>query len=336
MLVSACPKRRRRVALAAFVATQWAVAACSGGAPTASGVGPEPTTVAMPQSPSPSPDASEDLVGVTRIKLPGLGGGLVVAGDTLWDATDSGAVRVDPATGAVSEPIPSVTNLAFDGERLWAGGGALLVELDPHDGRILRDVSPDYSPIYIAASPDAIWATNPGQSLVLRIDPSDGRVVATIELPATPKGTTLGEGALWIACDGAATVVRINTSTNAIDARIAVGQGPHTIAAADGFVWVTNRRSSTLSKIDPVTNQVVATVAKVATSPAVGVVTGPASVFVAYRGGIAVVDADSAAITNRVSVPGTNFYDLKLVGDTLWASDASHRELYAFDLGAWR
>jgi YVTN family beta-propeller protein len=275
------------------------------------------------------------MAGIVEITLPDLGGGLVVAGETLWVATDSGAVRVDPSTGAVSEVIQAVTNLAFDGQRLWAGGENLLLELDPQTGEILRRLSPDYGVIYVAATPDAIWASDTGKSVVRRIDPSDGHVVATIEVPSTPKGTTLGEGALWVACDGAATVVRIDVSTNEIAAQIAVGRGPHTIAAGEGSVWVTNRKDSTLSKIDAATNRVVATVVDVATSPAVGVAAGPSSVFVSYRGGVALVDPELATVTDRIAIRGANLYDLKLAGNTLWASDFSHPRLIGIDLDAW-
>jgi len=99
-------------------------------------------------------------------------------------------------------------------------------------------------------------------------------------------------------------------------------------------VWVTNRKSSTLSKIDAATNLVVATVTDVATSPAVGIEVGPQSVYVAYRGGVALVDPGQAEITSRIVIQGANFYDLKLIGNVLWASEASGRTLYGFDLDA--
>jgi YVTN family beta-propeller protein len=256
----------------------------------------------------------------------------VVVGETVWVATDSGAVRVDPAAGTVSEVIAGVTNLAFDGKRLWAGGDKLLMELDPKTGRELRRFTPDWNAHYIAATPDAVWATDWGASMVRRIDPSDGHVVATIDVPSQPKGTTLGEGSVWIACDYADAVARIDTTTNKIVAKIAVGSGPHTIAVGGGSVWVTSRHSSTLSKIDPATNQVVATVSDVATSPSVGVAVGPRSVYVAYPGGVAFVDPSRAEITSRIVIEGADFYDLKLLGNELWASNTSGPMLYGFDL----
>ncbi len=97
-------------------------------------------------------------------------------------------------------------------------------------------------------------------------------------------------------------------------------------------MWVTNRHSSTLSKIDPSTNQVVATIEDVATSPNVGVDVGPQSVYVGYRGGLAVIDPDLAEITKRIDVAGISFYDLRVVGDVLWASNGSRANLYGFDL----
>jgi YVTN family beta-propeller protein len=312
------------------MATVCMVAACAGTRNDTSTT----TASAMPSEPSGvlGPSPTEASPAFTRIALPDLGGGLVVAGGTLWDATDSGAVQIDTTSGTVSEAIRGVTNLAFDGERLWAGGEKLLLELDPRSGEVLQRFAPDYNALYLAASPDAVWATDTFTGMVRRIDPSDGRVVATIEVPLVPKGTRLGEGALWIACDAAATVVRINTSTNEIEAQIAVGQGPHTIATGGGAVWVTNRHSSTLSKIDPTTNQVVATVKDVATSPNVGVDVGPKSVYVGYAGGLAMVDPDLAEITKRIDVGGISFYDLRVMDDVLWASNGSRPDVNGFYL----
>jgi YVTN family beta-propeller protein len=331
MPVSARLGRGRTNVLALSMATVCVIAAaCVGTSSDPSSSTASAVPSGSPGVPGPSP--TEAGPPFTQIELPDLGGGMVVAGGALWDATDSGAVRVDTAAGTVSELIPGVTNLAFDGERLWAGGEKLLLELDPRSGEVLQRFAPDYSAFYLAASPDAIWATDTSRGLVRRIDPSDGHVVATIKVPLVPKGTRLGEGALWIACDAAATVVRINTSTNEIEAEIAVGKGPHTIATGGGAVWVTNRHSSTLSKIDPTTNQVVATVEDVATSPNVGVAVGPQSVYVGYAGGLALVDPDLAAITKRIDVAGIGFYDLRIMDDVLWASNFSRANLYGFDL----
>jgi YVTN family beta-propeller protein len=157
--------------------------------------------------------------------------------------------------------------------------------------------------------------------------------VASIPVPSTPKGTTIGEGSVWVACDGAATVVRIDPVTNTVAAEIPVGEGPHSIAVGEGFVWVANRHSQTLSKIDPATNEVVATVAHVAPNVAVGVTVGDGVVYVAYDRGVALVDPETAVITGYFEVSDAQlFYDLKVVGDTLWATEGFGKNMYGFDL----
>ncbi len=331
---SARPGPRRYLAPRLLVAALFVVAC---GAP--SSVPPSTTAPSLSQvEPSEVPVSTSTpsittavVTDFTRIVLPDLGGAVVVAGDSLWDATDAGAVRVDVDAGTVSDVIRGITNLAFDGERLWAGGEELLLELDPRTGEELQRFDLDFNAFYLAAAPDAIWATDTFRNQVRRIDPADGRVVATIDVPPTPKGTRLGEGALWIACDGAATVVRIDTKTNEIESEIRVGHGPHTIATGGGWVWVTNRNNSSLSKIDATTNAVVATVDDVATSPAVGVDLGPDAVYVATDGGLAVVDPDLAEVTRQFEIEGSLFYDLRVMGDVLWASNGSRAELLGFD-----
>jgi hypothetical protein len=59
---------------------------------------------------------------------------------------------------------------------------------------------------------------------------------------------------------------------------------------------------------------------------------GPGSVYVAFSGGVALVDPDLAEITRRIVIDGADFYDLKLLGNELWASNASGPTLYGFDL----
>lgn len=132
-----------------------------------------------------------------------------------------------------------------------------------------------------------------------------------LQVPSKPKGTTLGVGSVWIACDGAATVLRIDPRTNKIVAEIAGDDGPHNITVGGGSVWVTNRSSSTASRIDPTMNKVVATVTGVASSPAVGVVVGPRAVYVAAPGEVAVVDPETAQVTDRIVAMDTTFYDHK-------------------------
>jgi len=258
---------------------------------------------------------------------------MAVVGDILWVATDGGAVRVDPASGKVSDLIAGVFNLAYDGDHLWAGGEKQLIELDPGTGAGLRLFALEYDAVYVAADSTAIWASDTGASVVHRIDPADGHTVASIPVPSTPKGTTIGEGSVWVACDGAATVVRIDPATNTIAAEITVGSGPHSIAVGEGFVWVTNRHSQTLSKIDPATNRVIATVPHVAPNVAVGVTVGDGVVYVAYERGVALVDPVAAVVTGYLDVPDAQlFYDLKVVGDTLWATEGFGTAMYGLDL----
>ena len=54
-------------------------------------------------------------------------------------------------------------------------------------------------------------------------------------------------------------------------------------------------------------NKVVATVTGVASSPAVGVVVGPRAVYVAAPGEVAVVDHETAQVTDRIVAMDTTF-----------------------------
>ncbi len=188
---SACPGPGRTTVVAVSMATICIIAAACAG----TDIGPSSSTASAGPSSSPGvidPSPTEAGPPFTQIAIPDLGGGLLGAAGMLWDATDSGAVRVDPAVGTVSDLIPGVTNLAFDGKRLWAGGEKLLLELDPRTGEVLQRFALDYNAAYLAASPDAIWATDTFTGMVRRLDPDDGHVVATIKVPKQAEGHPAG------------------------------------------------------------------------------------------------------------------------------------------------
>jgi hypothetical protein len=78
---------------------------------------------------------------------------------------------------------------------------------------------------------------------------------------------------------------------------------------------------------------VIATVPHVAPNVAVGVTVGDGVVYVAYARGVALVDPVAAVVTGYFDVPDAQlFYDLKVVGDTLWATEGFGTNLYGIDL----
>lgn len=135
----------------------------------------------------------------------------------LW-ATDTGAdrvVRIDPATGAVSQPTP----LSFDPRGVAWDGAAYRIStgFDTSDPRVFT-VSPSGTTLGSVPAPSALtngltffdgllWGANAypdaGASLV-GVDPATGAVVETIPFPSTqPTGIAfLNDGTLWASNSG--------------------------------------------------------------------------------------------------------------------------------------
>jgi DNA-binding SARP family transcriptional activator/streptogramin lyase len=133
---------------------------------------------------------------------------------SLWIGANSGVIRVNPTSTAVSAPI---------------GLGAVV-------------------PTAIAVGEGAVWvASRPGfrccppetvgRGTLTRVDPRANSVDAAIPIGGQPAAVAVGAGAVWIADPGTRSVVRVDPDTYGVK-RIPVGARPRGIAVGDGYVWV--------------------------------------------------------------------------------------------------
>jgi outer membrane protein assembly factor BamB len=213
----------------------------------------------------------------------------------------------------------------------------------------------DGGPDYLAVTRDAVWV-KADDGRLHRIDPATNRVTSIVRV-GTELCQGLGSSgdAVW-ACDDAG-VARVDSRTGRVTARAAVGHvgEPQTIPLGHGRIWVVAGDNSTLLGLDPVTGDVVTrtplgrrcgsvavTAATVWVScrnddvvlqvdPARGTVRGsgtrleaPDSVsgsgdflVVAYRDGVARLDATTGAVTDAVRV-STEFGSVLATAEGVW------------------
>jgi len=225
---------RWRVALAAVML---AVAACSGGtqASPADG-GATRTTVPSTQSATtatakPSPPARLAQP-VASIKVGNLATGMVMGPTGLWVMTDTGIVRIDPATNKV------VTSYA------------------------LTSSSDGYG---LAVTDNALWLTVFDSDLVVRMDPATGRRVAAIDSPPGPGPIIVFDGEVWFGGHHAGNINRIDPNTNTIIASVQVNPagrgGPGVIVPIQQGLWVGFGDYPEVVEVDPKSAKVTRTVA---------------------------------------------------------------------------
>jgi streptogramin lyase len=187
----------------------------------------------------------------------------VAVGDgAVWANADNRVLRIDPATGQMSELAGTVQLLAQqareDGYRYVVAVGEGFVwetsvsDLMRHDaaGDRFELFTVGVAPRDMAVSEHDVWVVGCGTpGTVLRLDAQSGEVAATIAGGGAvcPSNTSLGDRmaiaagdrAIWVTDAVNGTVNRIGETTNQVDVPIRVGDAPTALAVGLGSVWVT-------------------------------------------------------------------------------------------------
>jgi len=131
--------------------------------------------------------------------------GIVRFGDSLWVATRTRIVRLDPATGdAVGSVSGDATALGSDGTSLWALRGTELLRIDVASGTaipVLAGLTASSPAVFVDGR---MWTVGPpgGTAVTLRgIDLSAGRIAYLGAIPAPARDVAIGGGYAWIAAD---------------------------------------------------------------------------------------------------------------------------------------
>lgn len=212
------------------------------------------------------------------ILLPGnICQGFTVTDDAVWACTPSGAVRIDPATDAITGEVTFETpevfgRLAYGGGSVWAlgtdgFGPNVLVRIDPVASTVTM-IPLGHGAATLAYGFDAVWVTAPQDGLVLRVDSATQEVTEHATGLARPWTIAVGPDSLWVTLYGSddetpseddPTVVRIDPADGSIVTEIATGAWSGNSgglwAEADA-VWV-RAPDAFLVRIDPATNEVV-------------------------------------------------------------------------------
>lgn len=254
---------RRSVALAAVM---FAVAACGGGALASPSSG-EPAATAVQATPSVAASSSRvaatvrPVQPIASIKVGALANGMVLGPTGLWVFTDTGIVRIDPATNRVATSIaltPSSDGygLAVSADALWLTvfDSDLVDRMNPVTGKIIATVASPPGPGPIVVFNDEVWFGGHHAGNINRIDPKTNRIVATVPVnpPGTggPGGIVPIQGGLWVGFGDYAKVVEIDPKTAKVIRSVPVPDADTSpFEAGPGRVWVAN--DSGIAELDP-------------------------------------------------------------------------------------
>ena len=183
---------------------------------------------------------------------------------TLWVSNygDDTLVTVDPATGAVGEPVPTgdaPCGLAYGAGAIWVEdyGSDQVTRVSVTDGTVEATYDVGSQPYDVTFADGAAWVTNYGDGTVSRIDARTG-TVTSIDTGGTPIGIAPAAGKVWVGL-GADGIAAIDTATGAVSDTVQTdGKAGWTAYDAD-HVWV--NVDATVVQVDPATATVTRTVA---------------------------------------------------------------------------
>src|SRR6188472_250274 len=280
----------------------------------------------------------------SALSVPGAPDALAAADGRVWAVADdartltsfdSSTRRVRTSVAPGGEP----SDVAAAAGRVWTIDQRRhrLVEIDPAynqvAGRPVRlprapalgvpNPGPPPGPWRIAATADAVWATN-GLDRLIRVDVASGRV-RTIATGRPLTGVAAAGGAIWALSGPSASVLRVAQRTGRVTDTIALGRSrggspwPRAAAGAGGSLWVLNANTSDLTEIDMAQARAVRTVPLGVEHQPVQVAAGGAAVWVADADGT-LARVDPATGDPRYTVVAHALNDVAIAGGRVWLS----------------
>jgi streptogramin lyase len=165
------------------------------------------------------------------VEVPNMPGAIRYGLDAVWVTSRFTVSRIDPRSGAVTQPLHRVSDVrAVGGGSLWgtfanSADDAGVQRVDPDTGRVVATIRIPYG-VVMAFGLGTLWVaqdastitsggnepdrTRPGR--LYRIDPGNNRVLGRpVPLPGiAPTALAVGEGAVWVGELDGKTLTRFN------------------------------------------------------------------------------------------------------------------------------
>lgn len=127
--------------------------------------------------------------------------GVTHDGQSVWAATGTRLIALDPANGAVTRTIehPCDAGTAFDGTYLYQISDERIDKIDPADGKVVASIpAPGHGyDSGLAWAEGSLWVGQYRDRKIHQVDPATGAVIRTIESNRFVTGVTWVDGELW-------------------------------------------------------------------------------------------------------------------------------------------
>ena len=175
-------------------------------------------------------DASTNQL-LAPVEVPNMPGAIRYGLDAIWVTSRFTVSRIDPHTGAVTQPLHRTGDVrAIGGGSLWgtyanSAADAGAQRIDPGTGQVVATIRIPNG-VVIAFGLGTLWVAQDASSIpsggnapdrtrpgkLYRIDPTSNRVLGRpVPLPGgAPSALAVGEGAVWVGEQDATTLTRFN------------------------------------------------------------------------------------------------------------------------------
>jgi streptogramin lyase len=168
---------------------------------------------------------------LSPVEVPNMPGAIRYGQDAIWVTSRFTVSRIDPRSGAVSQPLRRVGDVrAVGAGSLWgtyanSAADAGVQRIDPVTGQVVANVRIPNG-VLIAFGLGTLWVAQDASSIasggnepdrtepgkLYRIDPTSNRVLGQpVPLPGiAPTGLAVGEGTVWVGEQDRTTLTRFN------------------------------------------------------------------------------------------------------------------------------
>jgi streptogramin lyase len=201
--------------------------------------------------------------GSTAISVPGTPLRLRATRDgaALWATTfrNGSVVRVDPATGRITDEVPvgagaeGVTE-AFGSIWVAAQDAGLLTQVDPGRRTVRHKVDVGSGVRLVVAGAGALWLADHASGELVRVDPKTYRLRRADRVCDGPEDLVASGTTIWVTCSTGEELVAVRTTDLVVTSRVALDGTPDAITAApDGSLLVALQDGPTLVRLDGAT-----------------------------------------------------------------------------------
>ena len=167
--------------------------------------------------------------------------------------------NIDAASGKVARRVTmrdgfSEGGIAYGNGSLWLASGTGVVRVDPRSGRIQHrfPIEGTSGGMRIVFADGAVYAGRPGNGAVAKIDPAANLITHRTVLHGWVSDLAVGGGSVWVSVVPDGVVYRLSEDDLSVRGNPEAGPDPERISFGGGELWVANATANSVSRLPQV------------------------------------------------------------------------------------